>query len=271
MQASRQRETVRESLFKIKCCEDVLDVFGLARNKVSVVMTVVDEFGFENDAVNGLEVEFEATCERCDDVVCHIHESDFTENREEVRNNRSTNLQGGVVHNVYVAIVNSVKNVAAVAELDVEHFEAREIVEVEHDAEVALVKVCRLADEGEGDVDVFIRNEAEFKLVFCVLRRKETALVAIDVATEVVTVLVRVVPTTDLEAEPILALVSPCFVEREVIFGVANSVVVAIGLQVARVECHSDFTLEVLSFSEDGEVCFTVPCFEVVHIVVVFA
>ena len=196
----------------------------------TVFFTVIDVFGFEDNAVNSLEVEFDAASNRHGKVVRQIHQSSFAKQREEVWNDRSADLQGCIVENLCIAVVNLVKDVAAVAELDIEQFKAREVVEVEYDAEVTLVEVGSLADEGKGDVHVFVGDEAEFKLVFRILGRKEAVLVAIDVATEVVSVLVSVVPTTDLEAKPVLALVSPSFVEREVIFDAAHFFVDVVGL-----------------------------------------
>ena len=46
--------------------------------------------------------------------------------------------------------------------------------------------------------------------------------------------------------------------------------IITIGLQITRIEGESNLTLEVLSFSEDSEVCLTAPFFEVVRILVVF-
>ena len=76
-------------------------------------------------AVNGLEVEFNTKRKRNSEVVRNIQESGFTECRKEVRDNRCTNLQRCVVLDLGVAIVNFVENVAAVAELEFEKFEAR--------------------------------------------------------------------------------------------------------------------------------------------------
>ncbi|ADL26227.1 hypothetical protein FSU_0121 [Fibrobacter succinogenes subsp. succinogenes S85] len=269
MEACGERESVRKSLFEVEGAKDVLHVLRIAF-VVTILLTVVDEFSFKDDAINSLEVHFDTASERSYEIFRHVHECNFAKEREEVRDNRSADLERHVVCNLGVVVVNLVENVAAVAELDVKEFKAREVVEVEHQAEVTLVQVSGLADKGEGDVHVFASEETEFELVFRILCGEESVFVTIDVATEVVTILVRVVPTTYSEAEPILALVSPCFVKREVIFSTANSVVFAISLQITRIEGDSKFALKVVGFGEDGEVGLTTPLFEVVRVLVVF-
>ena len=148
METSGEREAIRESLFKIKCSENVLDMLRGAF-VVTVLVTVVYKFSFENDAINSLEVHFDTTGKRCYEVVGHIHERNFTEYCEEVRDNRSANLQGSVVEYIYIAVVNFVEDVATISELDVEQLEAREFMEVECKAEVTFIEVGGLADEGQ--------------------------------------------------------------------------------------------------------------------------
>ena len=114
--------------------------------KETMFSAMIDIFCFKNDAVNSLEVEFETTSNRHSEVIGKIHESSFTEDGEEVRNDRSADLQRCIVLDLGIAIVHLVKNVAAVAELDFEQFETRKIVEVEHKAEITTVEVCCRAD-----------------------------------------------------------------------------------------------------------------------------
>ena len=258
-------------------------MLGFEVHEVLVFVTVADIFSFDDDAVNHRSVEGKTTGQRNHQVVGHVHQGGFGEDVHSLRAEREVSLQGSVVLDVGLAVVDGVEQVAAVGELDLQGRDACEVMEVECSTDIALVQVFRLADQGNVGGHVVGRNETELQLVFRSLSGEEAVQVTVDVATEVVTALVSVVPTTDLEGEQVSFLHGPCFVQREVVVGVLAGaiaelfllnvlVLVAVGgSQVAGVEGDCDLALEVIGFGEHCKVGFTIPGFEVVAHFVVFA
>ena len=61
VEAGREAEAVRKGLLEVDGSEDVLHVLGTGSLEVFVVVTVLDPFAFEDDAVNNLRLDRKST------------------------------------------------------------------------------------------------------------------------------------------------------------------------------------------------------------------
>ena len=159
VEAGREAEAVGECLFEVNGTEDVLHVLAVFAHVLGVLVAVIHVFGFEDDAVDNRSRDGNAARHRNDHVTvgAQVHKGDFTEDVDEVEN-RHVGLEGHIVLDDCIGVIDQVEDVAAVTELDLDVVERFEVVEIEHGAEVALVQVGRFADERKVEVHRFGRR-----------------------------------------------------------------------------------------------------------------
>ena len=116
MEASGQTETVREGLFQVESAKHVLHVLGVEALVFRMFMTVADVFSFEDDAVHNRGEEGETAGHRNDHVFVgvDVHQGCFSEDVHVLADDRQVCLQGSIVLDFGVGVIDYIEQVRAV-------------------------------------------------------------------------------------------------------------------------------------------------------------